>query len=155
MENGPHSIRAEVVGANGVVHASYVARLYTMFFDPFDTPDQSKWRVRSGVWEIKDGMLRGTPSLGSAVASIEWQGENDGDLSVDFYATIQRPDSGGIAIYFNSIYEMIIGDGNTHTVRLKKRLTTLVSPPSRIGREVWSLLHNGNAERTGDGRRRA
>ena len=45
--------------------------------------------------------------------TMEWQDEDDGDLSVDLYATVQRPSSGGIAIHFNSIYEVIIGDGNT------------------------------------------
>ncbi len=54
--------------------------------------------------------------------TMEWQDEDDGDLSVDLYATVQRPSSGGIAIHFNSIYEVIIGDGNTRVMRTKRRI---------------------------------
>lgn len=122
-----HYLSAEIVNGNDRVVASKTASLTTTFQDLFDNFDPRVWREQSGQWTANGGYLTGSPQEGAATASLLSVGEYLHDIRIELWAIIDENSVGGISVLFNNIYEVIFGDGDTHTIRLKRGRETLAT----------------------------
>ncbi len=71
-----------------------------------------------------------------------------GNIRIELWAMIDEDSEGGISILFSNIYEVIFGDGDNQTIRLKCGLKTLAShktPHLRSGHPHYIVVERVNS----------
>lgn len=121
-----HTLKAEIVKNNTVV-ASKTSSFTTKHEDPFDNLNPRNWKEQNGMWSVNGSTITGQPERDSATASLLSISEFNNDVRMELWATIDKESVGGVSILFNSNYEVIFGDGDNNTVKLKRGLETLMT----------------------------
>ncbi len=112
-----YEVKLSFLDENGQERAAQTARFKTVLYDDF-TAGNINW-INVQNWIFRDNYLEGTSSNGKP-SSIEFMHYVRGDIGIQFDAMIMPGYTGGIGVFFNSFYEVVIGDNNDSMLRIYK-----------------------------------
>ena len=113
-----YEVKLSFLDENGQERAAQTARFKTVFYDDF-TAGNINW-INVQDWIFRDNYMEGTSSNGKQPSSIEFMHYVRGDIGIQFDAMIMPGHTGGIGVFFNSFYEVVIGDNSDRMLRIYK-----------------------------------
>ena len=134
-----YEVRLSFLDKNRKERVAQTARFKTAIYDDF-TAGNINWN-NTHNWVFSNNCLEGTSFDGEA-SSIEFRHYVHGNVGIKFDAKIMLDYTGGIGVFFNSFYGVVIGDNDDRMIRIyrdKKVLETSKLQSPLIADNIYSI----------------